>query len=146
MSLAKQGETLPEAAEFIERDVLPLYRAGTAAACAVAACAEYLRRGCQVDTGRRDPASMVAKFNGKCQDRCGLVIYAGHDEIERGHFGFRHVDCDRARVEAWARERFAAGDLVSDIQFKLASDPHLTPEQKAAASLYALDLPAVAAA
>lgn len=64
---------------------------------------------------------MVAKFNGKCQDRCGLTIHAGHDEIERGHFGFRHVDCEWASMQRWIRERIDAGDLVSDVQIKLAN-------------------------
>lgn len=82
---------------------------------------------------------MVAKFNSKCQDRCGLPIHAGHDEIERGHYGFRHVDCEQAHLFAWIRERLAAGDLISDVQIKLATTPNLTPELRMTGSIYALD-------
>lgn len=61
----------------------------------------------QVSESRRDSACMVANFNGKCQDNCGLPIHAGHDMIERGHFGFRHVDCELASVRAQVRDKVA---------------------------------------
>lgn len=81
---------------------------------------------------------MVAKFTTKCQDRCGLKIHEGHDEIERGHFGYRHADCERAQVEAWVRARFDAGDDCCDIQFKIAKATHLDADAKMMASCYAL--------
>lgn len=62
---------------------------------------------------------MIATKTTKCLDRCGLTIHQGYDEIEPGHFGFRHVDCDKARAEEWIRERIAAGDQVADVQIKL---------------------------
>ena len=85
------------------------------------------------------PIGMIAKYNGMNQDRCGLPIHAGHDEIEAGHFGFRHVDCDRAQAFAWVRERIAAGDSPSDVQLKLMATPGLAPAARVDASVYALD-------
>lgn len=61
------------------------------------------------------PDGMVAKFNGKCQDRCGLAIHAGHDEVERGHFGWRHVDCQLASIRAQVRSKVDEGWTPDEI-------------------------------
>lgn len=81
---------------------------------------------------------MIAKKTSKCLDRCGLTIHAGHDEIEPGHFAWRHVDCDKAHAFAWVRDRLATGDLVSDVQIKLLSTA-ISPELRMAASLYVIE-------
>jgi len=81
----------------------------------------------------------IAQFNGKCQDRCGLRIHAGHDVIEAGHYGWRHADCEQAHLFAWVRDRLAAGDTASDVQIKLLMDRKVTPELRLAGSIYALD-------
>lgn len=86
--------------------------------------------------------AIVARHDGRCLDRCGLRIHAGHDDIEPGHFGWRHVDCDRAQTEAWVRERMDAGLAVADVQLRLSylgECTHLTAAQRMDASLYALD-------
>jgi hypothetical protein len=80
----------------------------------------------------------TARHASKCQDRCGLAIHVG-DEIEPGHFDWRHVDCDKAQAFAWIRERFAAGDSASDIQIKLLSSRHLSAALRMEASTYTLD-------
>ena len=80
---------------------------------------------------------MKATYNGKCLDRCGLRIHAEHDEIEAGHYGWRHQDCDRARLEAWVRERFAAGDECYEVQFK-STKSNESKDRQVAMSLYAL--------
>lgn len=82
-------------------------------------------------------APLIAKFDGKCQDRCGLRIHAGHDEIERGHFGFRHVDCERAHAEAMVRERVADGWGTERIWAWLNNSPDMTFDQKLDAIAYA---------
>lgn len=81
--------------------------------------------------------SMVAKFNSKCQDRCGLQIHAGHDEIEPGHFGFHHVDCDKARIEAQIRDKVAQGWSDDQIWPWLDASQELDIQQKIDGIFYA---------
>lgn len=80
---------------------------------------------------------MIAKHNGRCNDRCGLRIYAGHDEIERGHFGWRHVDCETANLRAQIRERMAAGATADVVWAWLERSEHLTVDQRIDAIFYA---------
>lgn len=80
---------------------------------------------------------MIATKNGKCHDRCGLTIHAGHDEIERGHFGWRHVDCDQASVRSQIRDKLADGWAIDVIWAWLERAEQISLESRIDAIFYA---------
>jgi len=80
---------------------------------------------------------MIANFNGKCRDNCGLPIHAGHDEVERGHFGWRHVDCERANVRAQIREKLTEGWTMDSIWTWLERAEHLSMDERVDGIFYA---------